>query len=58
MRLVAFHVCDSPWELEKALIESVDLPLNLDQNRNHAFHAELTTCRRTAKLRAREHEIV
>ncbi len=28
---VTFHVCDRPWELEKALIESVDLPLNLDQ---------------------------
>jgi hypothetical protein len=55
---VAFHICDSPWELEKRLLASVCLPLNLDQNRNHAFHAELTACRRAAKLRARELEIV
>jgi hypothetical protein len=55
---VASHVCDRPWELEKRLIASVCLTLNLDQNRNHTFHAELSACRRAAKLRARELEIV
>jgi hypothetical protein len=51
---VATHVCEKPWELEHDLITSVCLPLNLDQNRNHSFHAELSALRRAAKRRARE----
>jgi hypothetical protein len=39
---------------EKQLIGSVSLPLNLDQNRNHVFHADLSELRRAAKERARE----
>jgi len=50
---VAFNVCGKPWELERELLSTVSLPLNLDQNRSHAFHALLTELRRTAKHRAR-----
>jgi hypothetical protein len=42
-----------PWDLEHALIAAVPLPLNLDQNRSHAFHTELSRLRREAKRRAR-----
>jgi hypothetical protein len=55
---VAFRVCDRPWELEHELIANVCLPLNLDQNRNHAFHSELTAFRRAAKRRARELDVL
>ena len=56
--LVAFHVCEQPWELEAEPLRTVSLPLNLDQNRNHAFHAILTELRKTAKERARMLEIL
>ncbi len=42
-----------PWELEQHLIRTASLPLNLDQNRNHAFHARLTAIRAEARARAR-----
>jgi hypothetical protein len=51
---VAWHVCEEPWKLEEELIACVDLPLNLDQNRLHGFHPELSLIRREAKARARE----
>jgi len=51
---VAWLVCDEPWKLEEELISTVDLPLNLDQNRHHAFHSVLSQIRREAKMRARE----
>jgi hypothetical protein len=41
-----------PWLLEPVLIRSLDLPLNLDQNTNHAFHARLSELRREARRRA------
>ena len=41
-----------PWLVETALLASVNLPLNLDQNRQHAFHSTLSAIRRSAKLRA------
>jgi len=41
-----------PWQLESVLIHSVDLPLNLDQNASHAFHAHLSELRRGARERA------
>jgi hypothetical protein len=50
---VAFRVCDRPGELEANLIAKVSLPLNLDQNRNHSFHTQLSMLRRGAKQRAR-----
>ncbi|GAA2441965.1 GIY-YIG nuclease family protein [Streptomyces macrosporus] len=43
-----------PWALESDLITSLDLPLNLDQNRHNGFHARLTEIRAQARQRARE----
>jgi hypothetical protein len=51
---VVCHVCDQSWKLEEELISSLDLPLNLDQNRRHGFHPVLSEIRRRAKLRAKE----
>jgi hypothetical protein len=51
---VVWTVCDQPWRLEEELIAGLNLPVNLDQNRNHAFHQTLSELRRTAKARARE----
>ena len=34
---VAWLACDEPWRIEKHMIRSVSLPLNLDQNRHHGF---------------------
>ncbi len=51
---VAWLTCDEPWRVEEELIRSVSLPLNLDQNRHHNFHAALSAMRRAAKMRARE----
>lgn len=41
-----------PWLLEETLIASLDLPLNLDQNRHHPFHTELSRQRSEAKAAA------
>ena len=49
---VCWVVTERPWEAEEALISSVCLPLNLDQNRSHSFHARLSACRAAAKKRA------
>jgi hypothetical protein len=43
---------------ERRLIASVDLPLNLDQNRQHAFHQQLTKARAEARMTARALQIV
>jgi hypothetical protein len=52
------YVCwietDKPWIAEAQVIASVCLPLNLDQNRSHAFHATLSAIRSKAKKRAAE----
>jgi len=52
--LVSWGVHPRPWEPEKELIGSVSLPLNLDQNRTHPYHPDLSALRRAAKNRARE----
>jgi GIY-YIG catalytic domain-containing protein len=51
---IAWLVCDEPWKTEQYLIRTVSFPLNLDQNRDHLFHSELSGIRRKAKARARE----
>ena len=51
---VCWYPCDEPWLAEAAVIGTADLPLNLDQNRAHPFHARLTEVRSTARRRARE----
>ncbi|MFF0310594.1 GIY-YIG nuclease family protein [Streptosporangium sp. NPDC004379] len=43
-----------PWIAESELITSLDLPLNLDQNRDHVFHRYLSDLRASARTRARE----
>jgi len=42
-----------PWLLESVLIRTLNLPLNLDQNADHKFHAALSELRRDARARAR-----
>ena len=55
---VVWHVCDEPWKLEEDLISTMDLPLNLDQNRHHKFHSVLSRLRQEAKAKARDLPIV
>lgn len=55
---VVWTVYDQPRELEERLIQQCNLPINLDQNRNHAFHAELSELRRKAKRKARKLPVV
>lgn len=47
---VSFVEHPTPWTLEEELIGSLDLPLNLDQNRHHVFHTELSARRRAARV--------
>ena len=47
-----------PWLLEKDLIDPLDLPLNLDQIRHHAFHKTLSSVRSEQTARARKLDIV
>jgi hypothetical protein len=42
---VTWVEADHPWLAEQQFIASVNLPLNLDQNRHHAFHQQLTQVR-------------
>jgi hypothetical protein len=51
---VAWCSHPEPWVLEEHIISTISLPLNLDQNRRHAFHQQLSELRRAAKARARE----
>lgn len=44
---------DEPWTGESALIAQLDLPLNLDQNRRHAFHGYLSGLHASARAQAR-----
>jgi hypothetical protein len=50
---VAWLIHPEPWKLESELIQELPLPLNLDQNRGHTFHAALSQLRRQARERAR-----
>jgi hypothetical protein len=52
--LVAWLVDPLPWKLEARLIRKVYLPLNLDKNAAHPFHAVLSDTRRRARVGARE----
>ncbi len=55
---VTWMVDETPWLVEEELIRSVSLPLNLDQNRNHQFHATLSNQRKEARERARALSVV
>jgi hypothetical protein len=50
---VSWTVRKAPWQLEDDLIAGLDLPLNLQGNRNNAFHPVLTGIRRRCVERAR-----
>ena len=49
---------ERPWLAEQQLITSVNLPLNLDQNRQHDFHQQLTQVRADARMPARTLPVV
>jgi hypothetical protein len=49
---------ERPWLAEQQLITSVNLPLNLDQNRQHDFHQQLTLVRADARMAARTLPVV
>jgi hypothetical protein len=49
---------ERPWLAEQQLITSVNLPLNLDQNRQHDFHQQLTQVRADARRAARTLPVV
>jgi hypothetical protein len=51
---VCWIECENPWELEEELIANLTLPLNLDQNRRHPFHASLSALRSAARRLADE----
>lgn len=51
---VCWLVHPEPWIVESELIACLDLPLNLDQNRNHTFYQHLSALRASARARARE----
>jgi hypothetical protein len=51
--LVSWVVCNQPWIQEAKLIRSVNLPLNLDQNRQHPFSSTLRACRAVARANAK-----
>ena len=49
---------EEPWTLESAFIRTVNLPLNLDQNRHSAFHAALSARRAQQRQRARQLPVI
>lgn len=55
---VCWQVHAAPWDLESALIAGLDLPLNLDQNRQHPFASTLSSQRRRTRARARDLPVV
>jgi hypothetical protein len=55
---VTWMTCDEPWKIEDKIIQNVSLPLNLDQNQNHAFHPILNNRRALAKKCVRRLDIL
>jgi hypothetical protein len=51
--LVSWLPLSQPWLLEAHLLETLDLPLNLDKNKRQPFHPILTAIRAGAAKRAR-----
>ncbi len=51
---VAWATHPEPWEVERVLIASLDLPFNIDQNARHVFCNDLSALRCAARVRARE----
>jgi hypothetical protein len=55
---VSWIVDNAPWVLEKHLISTLDVPLNLDGNKHNVFHPQLTAIRAASVARARELPVV
>ena len=49
---VSWVAIEQPWTIESKLLHTLDLPLNLDQNKHNAFHADPTQLRNEAKQSA------
>jgi len=47
-----------PWLIEEETISALNLPLNLDMNRDHPFYETLSNSRRGARERAKELEVL
>ena len=54
---VCWMVCEEPWVVEREIIRSANLPLNLRDNDQHPYCMTLRACRAGAKARAREFPI-
>ena len=50
---VAWVTLDEPWNVERQLVQGVDLPLNLEFNQDHPFHTTLREVRARARHQAR-----
>lgn len=50
---VSWLALPEPWFLEDHLIETLDLPLNLDKNKRNSFHTVLNGSRDGARKLAR-----
>lgn len=50
---VSFVITPEPWEIERQILASTSLPLNLRDNEHHPFHATLIQIRGNARQRAR-----
>jgi hypothetical protein len=50
---VAWVEVDRPWTVEKAVLERLSLPLNIDGNGHHPFCQTLRELRRRARAHAR-----
>ena len=50
--LVSWIVHPEPWEIEHQIIQSIDVPLNLDGNAMNAYHPTLSAIRRMHLQRA------
>lgn len=55
---VVWAVHPHPWEVEKSLIQQLSVPLNLNHNQAHPFHAALKAIRRNARAEARRLPVV
>jgi hypothetical protein len=51
--LLAWVEVEEPWRFEEGLIRATSLPLNLELNAAHPFHARLHAARHQARERAR-----
>ena len=51
---VTFVECEEPWLYESSLIKQLDLPMNLEHNKQHLFYATMKKIRSDARKAARE----